>query len=168
VNLAQGSLPTFLRRPLGLIRGFEDALWFAGADPVRASAKPARPEPWFSQRETEDPPSKRVLIWRAESSLRRSRHPHRGCPSPKLDPTKNLTKSEAVDAPRATATKRPIQARRTDNCRAESQGRLQSCTDELSDWHGKTRAFSCHRHGSVGIAQQYVRHCYRQTERPSA
>ena len=89
------------------------------------------------------------------------------CPSPKLDPTKNLTKSEAVDAPRATATKRPIEARRTDKCRAESQGRLQSCTDELSDWHGKTRAFSCHRHGPVGIAQQYVHHCYRQTERPS-
>ena len=54
---------------MGLIRGFEDALWFAGADPVRASAKPARPEPWFSQRETEDPPSKRVLIWRAERVL---------------------------------------------------------------------------------------------------
>jgi hypothetical protein len=50
----------------------------------------------------------------------------------KIDPTRNLTKFEAVDAPGATATTRPLETRRTDKCRATSQGRLRFRTDELA------------------------------------
>jgi hypothetical protein len=41
------------------------------------------------------------------------------CPSPKLDPTRNHRKSEAVDAPGATATKRHSEPEKPTNVELE-------------------------------------------------
>ena len=87
------------------------------------------------------------------------------CPSPKTGSHKNLAKSK-VDTPGATATDVHSKREKPTNVELEVRGDFDIVLMSFRYLHRKTHVSSWHRHGGLGLAQQYIRHCYRQTEHP--